>query len=401
MSHQVLLNIDKSFSNTRHASLNILKVNIHILLINTILFNTTYIIKHMKIVLVDPLMAFFSTHNVFIIVIFLLITITPSTSDAAQTYTTETLAVENRSPIMQLFSLSRPEYFTDYKPASVVWQPKFEIINYISATRKSNDTFFIDGESLIVSNTFQYQLSDNSQLHFLIPWISHSGGTADRFIYNFHDAFQLPQNGRSLEQNNRMLWFLSSNNEEVLNFQNNSSGIGDIQLKYIWTPEAGNLFEDKVQLSTLLKLPSGSFDKQTGSGNVDLGISAIHTNPAWFKERRFLSEITLSFWYGAGINYIGRSSGLKLLDRNPFALTFRSGLAWKLSPTWQLKIQSDTSSPLFKTEIRELGWFPLQLTLASSHTINKRTKIDFTLAEDLRPRSAPDVIFSAGMSLQL
>jgi len=356
----------------------------------------------MKIALVDSLLTFFTARNACHLAISLLITIPASTIEAAQTYRTETLAVENRSPIIQLFSLSRAEYFKANKPASVIWKSRFEIINYISATQKNNETFFIDGESLNLSNAFQYQLSENSQLHFIVPWISHNGGITDRFIYNFHDTLQLPQNGRSLEQNNRMLWFLSSNNEEVLSFKNHSSGIGDIQLKYIWSPEqSGNAFNDNIQFSTLLKLPSGSFEKQTGSGNVDFGISAIHTNPAWFKERRFLSEITLSFWYGAGINFIGRSSGLKLLDRNPFAFTFRSGLAWKLSPTWQLKIQTDTSSPLFKSEIRELGWFPLQFTVASSHTINENTKIDFMIAEDLRPRSAPDVIFSTGMSLQL
>jgi len=314
---------------------------------------------------------------------------------SGETFITETVWVENRSPIMQLFSLSRPDFYPNQTTGTITWSPRLEVVNYISSTRKGGDFIFIDGETWQISNTLRFQLNPQTQIQATLPWIKHNEGLFDNFIYHFHELFQLLQNGRTQEFNDRMTWIFESNGEQVLLYEENTSALGDLQLKLFWTPES----KRNIQLSGLLKLPTGNFAHQTGSENIDIGFSATHMNPDWFRQREFLEHKTLAFWYGAGISYIGKAQKLKDFDNYPLSLTFRSGLALEISPKWQLKIQADTNSPLFNTKIRELGWFPVQLTTAIAHTINESTQVDFSIIEDLRPRSAPDVIFNSGLSI--
>ena len=80
---------------------------------------------------------------------------------AAEIFKSETIPVENRSPIIQLFSLSRPDYTIQKKINTTHWKSRFEITNYFSTNRKENEYLFIDGETWTITNTFQHQLSNN------------------------------------------------------------------------------------------------------------------------------------------------------------------------------------------------------------------------------------------------
>lgn len=315
---------------------------------------------------------------------------------AAEVFNAETIKVENRSPVVQLFSLSRPDYTLNKKTNTRHLKSRLELINYLSQTKKDNEYFFIDGETLVVTNTFQHQISNNFILHFNIPWLRHSGGIADGFIYNFHDLFQLAQNGRSDSNNNQLSWILSKNAKRSISVNDNKSGLGDIQVKLSWTPETAN----NTQITSLLKLPTGSFKDQTGSEKIDFGISAIQNNPDWLNNRNWLRALPLSVWYGAGINYLNSISALDDFDAYPIVATLRTGMAWSVFSNWNIKAQLDSNTPLFDSNIRELGWMPIQVSLVSEHILSDKVTLDFILIEDLRPRVSPDVTFSSGLSIQ-
>lgn len=332
--------------------------------------------------------------------VFLLLSALGSTwsqqSQAAEIFNTETISVENRSPVIQLFSLSRPDYSIPDQQGEYRWKPRLELTNYLSATRKQNDFFLIDGETWIVSNTLQYQLSDQTNLQFILPWLRHNAGVADRFIYDFHKIFALPQNGRDQLDNDAMSWVLNVNNSEVLTLNDAQSGIGDVRIKLSWSPES----LPDTHITSLIKLPTGKFDKQTGSENVDVGMSIYQSNPDWLKNRSWLSAFPLSLWYGAGINYVGAVDELNELKANRLAATFRTGIAWAASEDWHLKLQFDSNTPLFDSEIRELGWMPVQISMATEYIISEDTAVDLALIEDLRPRASPDIIFTTGLSIR-
>jgi hypothetical protein len=313
---------------------------------------------------------------------------------AAETFLTDTLPVENNSPVIQLLAIPRADFYLNSKPATIVWKPRFELTNYISYTAKNGDSIFIDGETWEVKNRFQYQLSSNTLLAISLPWKKHTGGISDRLIYHFHDTLALPQNGRSDNHHDRLQWVITSDGKQILGLDSPVSDFGDTEIQYSWSP----VNDANTQFSALLKLPTGDFDKQTGSDGFDFGVSAVKMNPDWFSHRDFFTETALAFWFGGGLGYTSEIKGLSDLQQFPVNFTLRTGLAWLVSPNWQLKLQTDSNSPIFNTDIREFGWLPIQFSMASEYTFKNNAKIDFIITEDLRPRSSPDVIVSTGLT---
>jgi len=315
---------------------------------------------------------------------------------SAETFVTETLPVENRSPVIQLYALSRPEYFLPQQQGHRSWQTRLNISNYLSSGNKTNQYMFIDGETWTVDNTLRYQLSKQSIFHLSVPWKRHGKGVTDRPIYYFHELLQLPQNGRTSNAHDLMRWTLSANNQQIISLNDSASGLGDIKLKFSWIPEG----PDNTQINVNLKLPTGDFDKQTGSEKFDAGMSIVSLNPDWLKQRSWLRAQALSFWYGSGISYLGQPNELADLGPRRWALTVRAGTAWRIDPDWQIKVQLDSNSPLFDSEIRELGWIPVQIGFATEHNITSNIRFDFIVIEDLRPRVTPDIIFSTGLNIR-
>jgi len=327
---------------------------------------------------------------------FLLFSCLYQNTQAGEVFTTETVFAENRSPVIQLYSLSRPDYTVFKKHNTSFFKSRVELINYLSSNRKTGEFFAIDGETWLVSNAFQHQVTNNIILHLNVHWLRHSKGKADHFIYAFHDLFQLPQNGRSDKFHDRISWNLSTDKDQVILLNEQKSGIGDIQAKLSWAPEKLR----NTQITALLKLPTGNFEDQTGSENVDFGLSLALSNPKWLKNRDWLSAFPLSLWYGAGINYLGTVKELDDFNAYPLVATLRTGVAWAITLRWNVKAQFDSNTPLFDANIRELGWMPAQISLASEHLLSDKVTLDFIINEDLRPRASPDIIFSTGLSIQ-
>ncbi|KZY95332.1 hypothetical protein A3743_23910, partial [Oleiphilus sp. HI0072] len=307
---------------------------------------------------------------------------------AAQTYNSETIDARNNSPIAMLFSLPRASFYPNEQIGSIHLQSDASLTNYISTTDKNGDYFRIDGETWRFRNTVSYQYSQQLRILVDASWIKHGGGLGDRFIFHFHDALALPQNGRSDKQHDRFNWTLYSENQQVLSFQREASSWGDTEVSFAWKMKEIS----DTQYNATLKIPTGNYTNQTGSEAFDINFSITQQNPEWFKRRNFFEQTKLSLWYGTGLGYIGKSEQLKILEQHPVNLSFRAGFAWLISPNWQLKSQIDTHSPLFKTELRELGWVPLQISFESAHRFSQDISINLMIAEDIRPRSVPDVI---------
>ena len=320
------------------------------------------------------------THiHIKILLVFTLFILNISMLNGAEIFETETIPVGNQSPIVQLFSLSRPDYTTTKKTHASVYKSRVELVNYLSQTKKGNEYFFIDGESLIITNAIQHQISNEFIAHIYVPWIQHDQGVADNFIYDFHELFQLPQNGRTSENNNQISWILNKDGKNAISVNNRKSGLGDIQLKLSWVPNS----LDNIQITSLLKLPTGNLKNQTGSEKIDFGISASHSNPEWLKSRDWLKSTPLSTWYGAGINYLGAVSALDDFDPYAIVATFRAGTAWSIFSSWIFKTQLDSNTPLFDSKIRELGWLPVQISLASEHILTDKITLDFIINRGL------------------
>lgn len=333
-----------------------------------------------------------SKHQALYLITFLCILFT-NKSNSADYFSTDSVYLFNNGPVLSLLNFVRPDIVENKPKGSITLRSQFELSNYISSTSKNGDQFYIDGESWVLRNTLNYQLSSNFKILATLPWIKHNGGKSDSFIYKFHDLFQLPQNGRKANNENELRWILNKDSQSLLNVEDELSAWGDLSITAQLTPEDS----PSVSWSFMTKFPTGNYDEQTGSEKFDVGISYAQINPTWFKNRSFLSELNLAFWYGSGVSYLGEISALKELKQKPYVFTLRTGLAYSPFDSWHLKCQLDAHTPLFDTEIRELGWTPVQISFSTLHRLSAKTQFEFVIVEDIRPRSAPDVIFQTNL----
>ncbi len=306
---------------------------------------------------------------------------------AGSVFNARPIVVENKSPIIHLLGLVRPERFTQVPTGAVHWQSQLDIANYLSRTNKANEYLFIDGETWTWSQQLRIKLENGYWAGFTLPLLGHGRGVFDRSIYYFHDVLQLPQNGRTNDDHDQIDWRLRKDGQTLINLNGSSSDIGDAKVHAGWQDSSARHW--LIQL----KLPTGDFEEQSGSESFDFGISALKENPDWLRHRDWLTSTPLAFWYGAGITYLSHIDDLDAMDQYPFVATFRTGLAWRVFDHWQLKTQLDTNTPVFNSNIRELGWMPVQFSFATSHNIAHATTLEFSFIEDLRPRVTPDIIF--------
>lgn len=316
-----------------------------------------------------------------------------SNTNSAEFFLTDSINLRNNGPILNLFHFSRPDIITNKPANTYTLNSKLELSNYISSTSKNGDQLYIDGESWIFRNTLSYQASSNLIISASLPWIKHTGGKSDSFIYKFHELFQLPQNGRTTDNQDELRWILNKDGKTLLNLDSELLGWGDLSITTQLTPQNA----PSVKWSFMAKLPTGNYDKQTGSDKLDFGASFAQMNPDWFQNRSLLSEHNLAFWYGSGATYLGKASALEDLDQNLFIFTFRTGFAYSPFQSWHLKCQLDAHTPLFNTGIRELGWTPVQISFSTQHQLSAKTQFEFVIIEDIRPRSTPDVIFQTSL----
>ena len=311
----------------------------------------------------------------------------------ASTFLTNSIATSNRSPFIQLFEIASPDFHPMGMAGENVARLQLELANYLSfGNDPSGEELFIDGETWISTLSLEHQIRANLSIGFQTSLRGHGEGIADRFIFQFHDVLGLPQNGRTDDFHDRLLWRLYDRDDLKFELDSATGGIGDTLIHLAWQSPEG------AQWRFHVGLPTGNFEQQTGSEGVDLGLAWANQNPDWLQHRQWLRESALSIWYGLGVAWLDHSPKTGNINTNPWVASVRGGFAWRALQSWQLKVQLDSHTPLFDTNIRELGWLPVQISLASTHNIGKKTTLEWGLTEDLRPRVTPDVVFNLLLS---
>lgn len=299
--------------------------------------------------------------------------------------TATSLDIKNLSPVISLFNIAGPDYQKPLKPGEFSYKAQLEVSNYISLANHNTERFFIDGETWSLRQRLDYQL-DNWHLSAQAPLIYHGPGLLDAAIYRFHDIFDMPQNGRSKIREDELDWQLESQGQTLIQINNEQFSLGDLALS-----AKHNLNMGAHVFGLHIKLPTGQFDKQSGSGGVDIGLSYSSANPAFFQEREFLKDWPLALWWGASINYLSQAPKLKVLKQNSWVAAARLGLSWQAFDKLYFKLQLDSHSPVFNSNTRELGWVPIISTVALNYQHSRDQSFELSIVEDLRPRVTPDI----------
>jgi hypothetical protein len=294
----------------------------------------------------------------------------------------------NQLPFKQIFGLPS----LDNSPLTEAGQWRLNLIGNVSNTYNitvgQQEQLTNDLETFRGSLVASYGFRDSWQLAVEVPYISHDGGFLDDFIYEWHDLFGMPQNGRSKDNSDQLnVSYLSGVSFEL---PGPESGVGDIRFNIAHSRP----WNDRTLIfSAELKLPTGDFAKLTGSGSSDFSAGLTLNDPHSLEAYR----ITL---YGglAGV-YLGDMDGELAAIQNNFVLTGRAGMGWQATKLIQFKLQLDAQSAIYDSDLKEMGDPAFQLVLGGSLTFTDDVYLDIAVAEDINTSTAADVAFQLALAV--
>ena len=202
----------------------------------------------------------------------------------------------------------------------------------------ADEQTLLDGETERLELSYKSPLGDaENRWHWGVtfPLVRHSGGYLDSLIIDWHDAFNLPQNGRDLARNNQLAYGFAVD-DEVLVIDDTVSGIGDVQVTL--DRRFGRDGQQPTLLRAHLKLPTGDSDKLFGSGGTDL---ALTLHQRWQMGQRWNADFML------GATFLG--DGQVLAERvRPVVGHAGVKVAFRALDNLSLKVQWDVHSQVYE-----------------------------------------------------
>ena len=294
----------------------------------------------------------------------------------------------NQLPFKQIFGLPS----LDNSPLTEAGKLRFNVITNLSNTydvsAAANEQIVTDVETLRTSLVLGYAIRNNWQLGIEVPYVRHNGGFLDDFIYDWHDFFSMPQNGRTENNKDQLDIYYSSSKGASFALSDSGGDIGDIRINSAYTLPWK---KRTLIFSTELKLPTGDFDKLTGSGEMDISAGLTINDPY------SLERYNITVFGGLAGIYLGDIDDDMSLIQNNFAIAGRLGIGWQASRLIQLKLQMDAQTPLYDSDVKEMGDPALQLVIGGSLTFTDNTYLDISVAEDINTTTAADVAFQLAL----
>ena len=293
----------------------------------------------------------------------------------------------NQLPFKQIFGLPS----LDNNPLAEAGKWRLNIIANLSNTYNissaANEEIETDEETFRGSLILSYGVKKNLQIGIEVPYVSHEGGFLDDFIYDWHDFFNMPQNGRSKDNSNEL--HISYETDSVsFRLPEPESGLGDIRINSAYTlPWKNRAFI----LSAELKFPTGDYEKLTGSGGYDFTLGLILNDP------QSLAKYRITLFGGLAGMYLGDIDGELATVQNNFAVAGRAGIGWQALKIIQLKLQLDAQSALYDSDLKEMGDPALQLVMGGSLFFTPAVYLDISVAEDINTSTAADVAFQLAL----
>lgn len=292
--------------------------------------------------------------------------------------------VRNFSPTALVHGLSIAETPHLLPAGATSLKTSFDLANNSSLSTRTNEGILLDGESYIATLGMRYGLSDTLQLGIDLPWVWHSEGFMDGFISDWHNFFGLPNGDRDELQNDQLNYLYYRDGKEHLNLQDETNGFGDLRLQLAWQFKATD--QSAFTLQTQLKAPTGNANKLTGSEAWDLSL-------ALSAQRDFpLGKGQGALWGGFGVSWLG--DGEVLEDEvEDYAASGWMGAGWVPLNWLALKLQIDSHTALYDSNLTELGDPAVILTMGGTLALGEKTLLDIGVGEDLNVNASPDVTF--------
>ncbi len=311
-----------------------------------------------------------------------LVLVTASTALPAGALEMTPFAVRNFSPTALVHGLSIAETPYLLPTGEAKLNASFDLVNQSALNVENNAAIVLDGESYITTLGLRYGLSDTLQLGIDLPWVWHSKGSLDGFISDWHDFFGLPNGDRDDLENDQLNYIVTRDGEDRMRLQDSDNGPGDLRLQLAWQFKTTE--QSAFALLTQVKAPTGDADKLTGSEAWDasLALFAQHNFP--------LGDGQGALWGGFGASWLGDGKVIEE-DVEDFAANAWLGAGWSPLNWLALKLQIDSHTALYDSDLEEIGDPAMILTLGGTLALGEKTQLDIGVGEDLSVNASPDV----------
>jgi hypothetical protein len=300
----------------------------------------------------------------------------------------EPFSTSNLNPFVQLHGIPATRSANLVEKSRFEWNLTTSIANNFTANTSRSESIAIDGETWRSSVTATYGLTDRIEIGVEVPFIRHSGGSLDGLIENWHEVFGLPNGGRGDMQSDRLTYAWISGVTTHANLQSSTSGMGDATLHLGYRLNSGT--NRSWSLRTGVKLATGDAEKLTGSDSTDIFASLHMTQTDLF------GRSSLVFHGSLGAINIGDGNFTE--NQLEDWVAFGSAMVtWQPWDRISLKTQLDFNSPLYDSDLKELGDPSVQLGLGGAIKLTDRTVLNIAVIEDIITDTSPDVVFHLGL----
>ena len=172
---------------------------------------------------------------------------------------------QNQSPLVQIFGLPSIGNPTVLPPQKADVRMILDYAsNYVSDSNP-RENITLDGESARITLDTRFGIARSFEVGVAIPYLIESGGFLDGFIIDYHNASGFPREDGPTPRN-RLLYQYQKDGQQLLQINQSSQGIGDIQLT-----GGCQLYESPMKpsqaiaLRSSLKLPTADSRRFTGA----------------------------------------------------------------------------------------------------------------------------------------
>jgi hypothetical protein len=259
-----------------------------------------------------------------------------------------------------------------------LWSNSLIITNTLNIESSSNEAIHLDYEAYRFNFSYQYGLNDLWNLKLDIPVMYQGGGVFDSSIDHWHEFFGLPRGDRPYVENNLYDIQYSSQGQSLVNLDEASTSLGDIQIAI-----ARTLIEkDHSQLSlwASLKLPTGDKNHLNSNGATDVS--------AWLAfNQQLLQNWLLNINAGA---VLPGESNYQQMPLSDYALYGNVTLGWIVTDNVQLKLQLQGHTSYYENSQLDILGDTYFLTFGTTIAINPCQQLDFAMNEDIKVNASPD-----------
>lgn len=335
-------------------------------------------------------------------------------------WSNQALPSSNRNPLVQIHALPQVATATLLTKGSSEWMFNSEIASlssqnltaieaqdYLDNPSPQGESILLDGETWRSELSFRYGLNTYSDITIRIPYISHGGGFADNGIESWHQWFGLPNGNRNLRPDNALLYQYSVDGQQLISLDQQTHGMGDIQLEYRLALNHQQSIQQSIQqslqkrsqsntdinsvLQIAIKLDTGNTDKLTGSGshNISVGVQFQQNSVARLKH--------LGWYSSTGLMWL-EDKGLLQAQKKDWVFYANAGLSLRVTKGISLVSQLDLHSAVYKSKTEEIGATSGQLVIGLNSKLGHSTLVQFYFTEDILVKTSPDI--GLGLSIR-